>query len=185
MNEIHSQPQALDGDWPLRPWVLAGLMAIAGLLIFLATDGPSESPGRAALTAFAIFGSIAAAFTLDRGRWLGPGVFALVVGLVMAGLAWRTVEVGDRVVDEGFGFAAGLLASVLALPLYQAGFHRKRFAASYADTHFYVWSDAVSGAGALVFTGIAWLLLFLLAALFQLLKIEFLKDLINARGLAG
>jgi len=166
-------------DWPLRPWILAGLLALAGLLIFAVTDDHPETPGRAAIAAFLFFGAMAASFTIEEKRWKEPGVFALIAGLVMAGLAWRAIDTGDHLADEWYGFSAGVVATILALPLFQAGFHRKRFATPYDDTHFFVWSDAVSAAGAFVFTGIAWAMVFLLAALFHLLKIDLLRDMID------
>lgn len=173
------------GDWAERPWILAGLLGLAGLLIWLATDGTNNDSERIAAAAFLFFGSICAAFSLERDRWKEAAAFGLLAGLVMAGLAWRAVGAGDRYADEQYGFAAGVLAAILSLPLFQAGFHRLRFNTPYRDTHFYVWTDAVSAAGSLVFTGLAWLMLFLLAALFQLLKIELLGDLLQKGWFGG
>ncbi len=167
------------GDWPLRPWLLAVILAFGGLAIHFATDQHSDQPGRMALAAFFFFGPLCAAFSLERERWKEVAAFSLAAGLVMAGLAWRAVDTGDHYADEEFGFAAGVFATLLALPLFQAGFHRLRFKTPYRDTHFFVWTDAVSGAGALAFTGLTWLLLFILGELFALLKIELLKDLLE------
>jgi hypothetical protein len=166
-------------DWSLRPWVLAGGLALAGLLVWLASEDASDVPWRMAATAFVFFGSLAAAFTVERERWKEPLVFALVAGLVMAGLAWRATAAGDRYADEEYGFAAGVIATALALPLFQAGFHRARFATPYARVHYHVWSDAISAAGSLAFTGAAWLLLVLLSELFHLLKIDLLRELME------
>lgn len=166
-------------DWPLRPWLLAGVLGLAGLLVWLLSDEASDVPWRMAATAFVFFGSIAAAFTAERDRWKEPLAFALIAGVVMAGLAWRATAAGDRYADEEFGFAAGVIATALALPLFQAGFHRTRFATPYERVHYYVWTDAICAAGALAFTGAAWLLLLLMAQLFYLLRIEVLRDLME------
>ncbi|HEY0301585.1 MAG TPA: hypothetical protein VGC36_09645, partial [Rhizomicrobium sp.] len=66
--EIVESHPALDHahDWPLRPWLLAGLLGLAGLLIHFATDGHEDSAGRMALAAFLFFGPLAAAFSLER-----------------------------------------------------------------------------------------------------------------------
>jgi len=72
-----------------------------------------------------------------------------------------------------------VVATVIALPLFQAGFHRLRFNTPYRETHFFVWTDAVSAAGSLAFVGLTWLMTFLLSELFHLLKIDFLRDLID------
>ncbi|HZF46040.1 MAG TPA: DUF4153 domain-containing protein, partial [Sphingomonadaceae bacterium] len=166
-------------DWALRPWVLAVLLGLAGLLIHFVTDGHSDSAPRMAAAAFLFFGPIAAAFSLERENWRETAVFALLAGLVMAGLAWRAVNAGDHAADEQYGFGAGVVAALLSLPLFQAGFHRTRFATPYRDTHFFVWTDAVSAAGALAFTGLSFALLFVLAELFRLIRIDLLHDLLD------
>ena len=171
--------RAAAADWPLRPWLLAGLLGLAGLLIHLVTQGNDQVPWQMAVAAFLFFGAIAAAFTLENDRWKGPAVFALAVGAVMAGLAWRAVRYGEYLPDEQYGFAAGVVATALALPLFQAEFHRRRFATPYAEIYGHVWTDAICAAGALAFTGLSWLSLALMSELFHLLKIDFLRDLMD------
>src|SRR5687768_16898765 len=166
-------------DWPLRPWLLAGLLGLAGLLIYLVTGGNDTVPWQMAAAAFLFFGAIAAAFTVERDSWKEPALFALAAGLVMAGLAWRAVRYGENLPDEHYGFAAGVVATALALPLFQAGLHRRRLRTSYADLHYHVWTDAISAAGALAFTGLSWLVLVLLSELFHLLQIDFLRELME------
>lgn len=166
-------------DWPLRPWLLAGLLGLSGLLIHFVTDGNDDDAPHIAAAAFLFFGPMAAAFSLERERWKEVAIFAVVAGLVMAGLAWRAVSAGDHASDEQYGFGAGVIATLLALPLFQAGFHRTRFATPYRDTHFFVWTDAVSAAGAIAFTGLSFALLFVLAELFRLIRIDLLHDLLE------
>lgn len=166
-------------DWPLGPWFAAALLGVAGLLIHALTDSGHDVPWRAAAAAFILFGSLAAALTVDQLRWREETLFALVLGLVMAGLAWRAVRYGESLPDEEYGFAAGVIACLLALPLFQAGFLRRRMATPYTDIHYHAWGDTISSAGALVFTGIAWLVLALLGELFDLLKITLLSDLMG------
>jgi hypothetical protein len=168
-----------EAEWPLRPWLLAALFGLGGLLIHFTTHEHDDVAWRVAVAAFVLFGAIAAAFTLDDGRWKAPSLFALAIGAVMAGLAWRAVQYGERLPDEQYGFAAGVVASGLALPLFQAEFHRRRMATRYIDIHYHVWTDAISAAGALAFTGLSWLVLVLLSELFHLLKIDFLRDLMD------
>ena len=166
-------------DWPLRPWFLAGGLALAGLLVWAFSHDAENVPWRMAATAFVFFGPLAMAFSVERERWKEPLAFALVAGLVMAGLAWRATAAGDRYADEEYGFAAGVIATALALPLFQAGFHRTRFATPYARVHYHVWNDAISAAGSLAFVGASWLVLAVLAALFNLLKIDLLEELMG------
>src|SRR5436190_7795241 len=176
---IECEPDGPVAEWPLRPWLLACLLGIAGLLIYFAVDGHEDEAGRVAPAAFVFFGAIAAAFTLDDDRWKAPALFALVVGAVMAGLSWRAVQYGESLPDEQYGFAAGVVASALALPLFQAEFHRRRLATPYGEIYGHVWTDAICAAGALAFTGISWVVLALLSELFVLLKIEVLRDLMD------
>ena len=132
-----------------------------------------------AVAAFLFFGAIAAGFTLERDGWKEPSLFALAIGMVMAGLAWRAVQYGDSLPDEEYGLAAGVVASALALPLFQAGFLKTRLRTPYGEIYHHIWTDAISAAGALAFTGLSWVALAILSQLFQLLKFDFLKDLMN------
>ncbi len=169
-------------DWPLRPWLLAGLLGIAGLLIYHigGGQGPDTRVGwQAAVTALLFFGPLAFAFALERGRWRRPLAFASIAGIIMAGLAWRAVGQVETIADPQYGFMAGVIATGLALPLFQAGFDRSRWATDYRAIHGHVWSDAICAAGSLAFVGASWLMLFLLSELFHLLKIDLLRDLMN------
>jgi hypothetical protein len=176
---VNEAESASVSDWPLRPWVLAGLLGTAGLLIHLITGGRDDVPWQMAAAAFLTFGSLTAAFTLDDGRWKGPVLFALVSGLVMAGLTWRAVRSGDNLPHAQSGLAAAASATALALPLFQAGFVRRRLATPYADVYRHIWTDAIAAAGSLAFTGLSWLALVLLSELFHLLKIDFLRDVME------
>ena len=172
--------ETLLADWPLRPWLLGGLLALAGLLIYLITDDfGDEEPWRAAAAAFAGFGGLAAAFTLTQRRPQEPVAFALIIGLVMGGIAWQLVSADGHRTGLDYAFAAGCFFSLLALPLFQSGFHRSGFATAYKTTHFHVWADAISGGGALAFTGLSWAFLALLDGLFGLIGIDIIGDLMS------
>lgn len=166
-------------DWPLRPWLFAIGVAIAALLFHLIVDFDRTQPWRAAAGGFVWFAAIAAALTLERRNWREPLIFAGGLGLVMAGLAWRAAGFSNHWGDEQYGFAAGTIAALLAVPLFQAQFHRRRFATPYVDTHFNVWSDVISVGGALAFVLLSFLTAWLLSELFMLLKIGFLQDLMR------
>lgn len=178
-DETANDEATVAADWPLRPWLLAGLLGVAGLLIHLVTQGSDDVPWQMAVAAFLFFGAIAAVFTVERDNWKEPAIFAVAVGAVMAGLAWRAVQYGEYLPDEQYGFAAGVVATALALPLFQADFHRRRFATPYSEIYANVWTDAISAAGALAFTGLSWLVLVLMSELFHLLKIDLLRDVMD------
>ena len=167
------------GEWRERPWVLAVMLGIAGLVVFFATDGSDIPPWRTAIAAALVFGPLAAALTLTKEDWRPSLIFSVIVGLVMAGIAWRATSAGDRYADEEFWVAAGVLATTLSVPLFQAGFHKLRWQTSYKESHFHVWTDAITGAGALAFVGLSWALIAILAELFSAIQIDLLKDLID------
>ena len=176
----HTTEDYGQSEWSLRPWVLALMLAIAGLLVHLFTYEADGDPWRMAFTAAVIFGSLAAAFTLSDQLWRpASAIYSALVALVMGGIAWRAASAGDRYSDAGFWVAAGALAIILSLPLFQAGFHRLRWKTSYKATHFHVWTDAITGAGAFAFVGLSWALLAILAELFKVIRIELLSDLID------
>lgn len=166
-------------EWQERPWVLAAMLTIAGLVIHLATNVSEVEPWRAAIAAAFVFGPLTAALTLSKEKWQPSVIFSLLVAFVMAGIAWRATSAGDRYADEEYWVAAGVLATVLAVPLFQAGFHKLRWQTSYKETHFHVWSDAITGIGALAFVGLSWALIAILAELFSAIQIDLLKDLIE------
>ncbi len=183
MSDTKTKPTPMPiEEWPLRPWVLAALLGLAGLLVYLASNGngpDTRVPWRAALVALFFFGPLAFAFAIERARWKEPLAFAALGGAVMAGLAWRAVAGGDAYASPEYGFIAGVIATGLALVLFQSGFHRTRFATPYPLLHGFAWGDAISAAGSLAFTGASWLLLLILSELFHLLKIDLLRDLMG------
>ena len=172
-------------DWPLRPWVLAGLGAMAGLGVHLILESDGEAAWGAGLAAFLFFAFIAASLVLRPTRLVESAVFALGLGVVLGAVAWIASAGSDNRAGTEFAFAAGIFFAILAIPLFQAGFHRRKWATPYAETHFHVWTDAVSGGGAIAFVGLSWLVLWLLHALFSIVGIEAIEALIDTEGFAG
>ncbi|MFC3100313.1 DUF4153 domain-containing protein [Altererythrobacter lauratis] len=170
-------PEDLLEDWEPRPFVLAALLAGGGLGLCFLFDGSDPQPLAGAGAAFIFFGALAAAFALDPRNWKPVAIFALALGAIMAGIAWHVLRFEEAYAGRHFAFAAGVFASVIALPLFQAGFHRTGLNTDYKLTHFHVWTDAISGAGALAFTGLSWLMLFLLDGLLGLVGINLIEDL--------
>lgn len=185
MNETPGRLSALEpphgygADWPMREWLLALLGAAAGLSFYFLVKGPENVPWRMALATFVVAAPLTAGLTLEPRRWQESALFSALAGAVLAGLAWHVVRSEGHVAAGEFAFAAGVVAALITIPLFQAGFHRTRWATPYRDLHYFAWTDAISGAGALAFTGLAWAALALLSALFQLLKINVLSELMN------
>ena len=77
-----------------------------------------------------------------------------------------------------------MFAVLLAAPLFQTMRDRAEDGARrlpYRRLHGHAWTDAVIGAASLVFVGIAWLLAWLIASLFDLIGIEAIKDIAAER----
>lgn len=178
--------QFQEEDWPLRPWVLAGVLSALGLLISFLTQRPEgadytwEIPAwRMGLTAFCGAGGIAFALSLRRENAKEAAPFAALIGAVIGLLSWHYAGHQEGYASFQFNIAASVLASLIAVPLFQAGFHRRRFALDYKHTHFYTWTDAISGALALAFVGISWGVYVVLSELFALIGVLILKDLMD------
>ncbi|GGD57426.1 DUF4153 domain-containing protein [Erythrobacter arachoides] len=172
-------------DWPLRPWLYALIGGGAGLAVHLLFNGGAGSRAGSAIAAFAFFAALGLGFTLRPDRPRDSIIFSLGLGTVMAGIAFLAIDAGDRLAGEEFGFAAGVFFSLLAIPLFQSDFHRRRWATPYRETHFHVWTDAVSAGGALAFMLLSFALIWLLDALFILVGIELIGQLFRTDWFAG
>lgn len=176
-SELRDRVEAV---WPERPWLFAALLAMAGLAIYFLLDGANDSGPRAAGAAFLAFAAGVFVFIAERGRLLAPAAFALTTGAIVGGLTWRAVGAGNDLADGSYALAVGIFACLVAVPLFQADFHRHFLRTSYRDAHYFVWTDAITGAGALGFLALAWILIWLVAALLGLVGIPLEKLLEEA-----
>jgi len=168
--------------WPMRPWIMAAVGAIAGLVFWFLVDmpGAGDPPAiRQAAAAFVIVATGSLLMTADRLRLGWAAAFALVWGAIigMIGFYTATYNFGGEIVE--FPFLSALLAVGIAGPLFQVVRDRGRPELPYAPLHRYVWDDAIVGAASLAFTGLTFLLSFLLAQLFNAIGISLFKDLLE------
>ena len=111
-----------DRDWPLRPWIMAGIGALGGLIIHLLTDrgGNYTAPfpiWKQAATCFTGIAVLSFLLTVELRRWTWAIAFALGWGVVIALIGWFTARynfIGD--IFE-FPFWAGILAVLVAAPI--------------------------------------------------------------------
>ncbi len=171
-----------DTDWPLRPWIMAAICAVAGLLLeFLGDPGfnTAVSAARQAGAAFVAIAAISFVLTVEQRRWQWSLAFALGWGVVVALVGWFTASYNQRPEIFEFPFLSGLFAVLLAAPLFQTVRDEGAWRFPYARLHTHAWTDAVIGAASLAFVGIAFLLAWLIAGLFDVIGIDAVKDLLE------
>lgn len=177
-----------DRDWPQRPWIMAAIGAAGGLVIHLLTDHmsyatpfPIWKQAATSLTAIAVLSFL---LTVEIRRWTWSVAFALGWGLVMAMVGWFTASYNHISTIFEFPFWSGILAVLIAAPLFQTIRDEGAWRFPYARLHRHAWTDAVIGAASLVFTGITFLLAWLIASLFDVIGIEAIKDLLEEEWFA-
>jgi hypothetical protein len=176
--------RAIDHEpWPMRPFILLGLGAFAGLLVHLLL-GSDESGNvtreslRLGAAAFLVFGGIAFALTLERLRWTWSAAFAAAAGLVVGLVVWSNGDPDTWTSNQGWRFAASILAAAIAVPLFQAvrDAGSRRLAPRAALDH--AWTDAILWGLSCAFLGAVWLMLMLLGGLFGLIGIVSFQELL-------
>ena len=169
--------------WPLRPWLMAGICASAGLGFHFLTyrhypDPPLAAWRQAAATLVAIV-AISFVMTVERRRWIWAAAFALTWGLVIALVGWFTARYNLNPTIFEWPYLSGLFAVTIAAPLFQTIRDEGRRSLPYFRLHGHAWADAVIGGASLAFTGIVFMFAGLIAGLFDLIGIEQIKDLLR------
>ena len=94
-------------EWPLRPWVMAAIGAVAGLIFHLFVHEASHATLSAEKQAAATFVAVATLsfiVTVERRRWLWAAGFAGGWGAVIALVGWFTASYnrGGEIVEFPF-----------------------------------------------------------------------------------
>lgn len=182
VDEIENEEAAVQPGWTARPLILAGLGLVAGLVVHLIL-GPgfhnNLSTLQAASVTAVVLGAGLTGFTLERRRWWWSLVFAAALAVVGAlVVAWNgTPE--DWSVGEGWRMVSLLLAVAIAAPLFQAARDEGARRFPYESVHDHAWTNVVLWFACWVFVAIVFALSWLLALLFDLIKIDFLKELLE------
>jgi hypothetical protein len=176
-----------DPPWPLRPWIMAAICAVAGLAMH-SLMGHRSDPDywRSAAAAFVVVATITFVLGVELRRWRWALGFALAWGVVMGLVAWQTAGYNIQGNLIEWPFWSGLLAVLVATPLFQtrrdvAPDWRfwKLWQMPYERLHSHAWTDAVIGAASLAFVGITFLLVVLIGQMFKLIGINLIFDLLN------
>lgn len=177
---------AKETEWPARAWIMAVVGSLAGLAVHLLIDKlhygtpvSGETLFRQAAAAGVIVATLSFLLTAERVRLTWSIAFALIWGAVVALVGYSTGGY-NRAGELGeFPFFASLLAVGIAAPLFQAMRDEGRRALPYDKVHGYAWTDAIIGAASMAFTGLTFMLLFLLGSLFDAIGIDLLKELLR------
>lgn len=182
MDAMHDHERAA---WPMRPWILGALGAVAGLAIHFLI-GERFDPTGIALPrlSFALFLASAATligFTLERVRWPWTIAFSVVAGATIALILYFNGSPNDWSDVENWRFLSIFLSVAIAAPLFQAARDEGGWRFPYGETHDHAFTNVVIWIGAWIFVGIVFLLALLLSELFALIKITLLKDLLDEK----
>lgn len=172
-----------DQDWPLRPWLMAGAAALAGLAIHLLTDlthdGAPIPVWRQAATSFVVVVTISFLMTVELRRWIWAVAFAIGWGAIIALVGSYTARYNHIGSIFEFHFWSGILAVLIASPLFQTIRDEGAWRFPYARVHRHAWTDGVIGAASIIFTGLTFLMAWLIASLFDVIGIEAIKNLLQ------
>lgn len=179
MTERHD---AKTESWPARPWIMAAICAVAGFLFDHLVDfnGPSALPAwRQAGATLVAISSLSFVLTVEQRRWTWSAALSAGWGLVIALIGWFTARYNQHPDIFEFPFFSGLFAVLLAAPLFQTVRDEGRWRFPYDKLYWHAWIDAVIGAAGIAFIGVTFLMSFLIAGLFDLIGIHFIKDLLQ------
>ncbi len=173
---------ARDEAWPLRPWIMAAICALAGLAFYVLTDAVQDERGGRWAVVGASFVAVAAVsfvLTVEKRRWLWSLGFAVAWGLIVGLVSWTTFNYNGQGELIEFPFLAAIFAVLLACPLFQTARDAGALRFTSGSVHNHAWTDAVLGAASLAFVGVAFLLAWLIASLFELIGIDLLEELLK------
>ncbi|UZK66426.1 DUF4153 domain-containing protein [Sphingomonas sp. M1-B02] len=183
--------EVAERDWGQRPLILGAIGLAAGLLahLILGVDMSTLSTLQAASLTAVTLAAVLTGFTLERRLWWASVLFSLAVaGIGALIVAWNGPP-DDWGVGEGWRMVSLLMAVAIAAPLFQAARDEGARRFPYPAVHDHAWTNVVLFGACCLFVGITFALAWLLAMLFDLIKISFLKELLEKewfwRGLIG
>jgi hypothetical protein len=181
--EREDVPETGEG-WPVRPLLLAVLGLATGLIAhFLLGDQPFYrfEPSALTLAELAVVTVTAGVigFTIERRLWVAAVGFALACGVVAGAVVWWNGPVAGWSGGDGWRILCLFLAIAIAAPLFQAARDSEGLRFPYRSVHDHAWTNIVLWGACWAFVAISFALTVLLSQLFHLIKIDFLKDLLE------
>lgn len=174
---------AHENPWQRRRWALMLLGGVIGLAVhhIMKTGDEwrwTEDTGRVALATFLGVAGVCFGFVIERGKIIGSAAFAFVAALVVASVLYWS---GDFRSWEPWRLVSALLTVAIAAPLFQAWRDggERRWHIPYVAAHDRAWTNVCLWFACWAFVGIAFVLAWLLAALFDLIGIDLLEELLR------
>jgi hypothetical protein len=161
---------------------MATICAVAGLAFHFLTNHKYAvplAPWRQATATLIAISTLSFPLTVERRRWWWSLAFAVAWGLVIALVGWFTARYNVSPTIFEWPYLSGLFAVMIAAPLFQTVRDEGRWSLPYVRLHSHAWADAVIGAVSLGFTGIVFLMAWLIAGLFDLIGIEQIRELLQ------
>ncbi len=186
MTDQEMTPAGESQAWRLRPVILAAIGAIAAILAQQLTD--PDRPGnilpdyiaawRIALAIGIGAGTLALSFGMERTRLAWSVAFAVLVGAV-TGFVYYWSGGGPSRWFGDWRYASLLLSVAIALPLFQTARDQGGLRFPYAQVHGHAWTNVMLWFASWAFIGIAFLLAWLLSALFDLIGLHFVREMLE------
>lgn len=165
--------------------------ALQGLAIYFLVEQVGDSAPLIAGTAllFMILAPNLFYLSLPQARAALSVGFSVGLAVLFAGFTYMlgvnsgTPEPDMALTVPGWIIAVGL--SLIALPFFQSHFARDETRSFYEWLHGFAWHNVFAIILSWVFVGVVWLMLFLLSALFELINITLLADLLEEAAFAA
>ncbi|MGV3480120.1 MAG: DUF4153 domain-containing protein [Sphingobium sp.] len=169
-------------DWAWRPWLLAGLGAISGLLVHLILgedrSGATSVWQMSAAMFVGCFG-VLLGYTLERTRWQWSLAFSVTAAGILAAICWWNGAPDDWSAAESWRMVCAFLSVAIAAPLFQTARDRGEWRFPYVDVHGHAWTNVVMWCASVAFVGVVFLLTLLLSELFSLIGIRLIKQALD------
>ncbi len=170
-------------DWAWRPWLLAGLGAVAGLSIHLILgddrSGTAWASWQMSAAMFVGCFAVLLAYTLERVRWQWSLAFSAISALILAAICWWNGAPDDWSEAEGWRMVCAFLSIAIAAPLFQTARDHGARRFPYVEVHGHAWTNVVICFASAAFVGVVFLLTLLLSELFSLIGIRLIRDALD------
>ena len=172
--EAEDSPPAEPEGWPLRALLLPLIGLAAGYGVYWIVGEGNAQPSTVQLTELValIVGAGLFGFTLERRLWWASLTFSLVAAAVAGGIIWWNGNPEHWSGGDGWRLFSLFFALLIAAPLFQTARDNEASEFTYAQVHDHAWANIVLWCASWAFALLAWVLAWLLSALFELIDIH-------------